>query len=201
MIIRSNAIQKQSVIYSKISIQKIMLAKKIAALLIIAIGFSSVLFLTSKLFANNSYSNDIEVADFRTDLNKLWETSKVIDSLRVSKPDLNLHEFGTTGELLNVNDINQNLKRVLLKAADINGDNRLSQDEITALGIMYIDEKLYIKELKVLQYNSLSIDNNLNHYVMITKGKYTGTVLYNGPLKFIDSKNKNYFGVDLFEQL
>ncbi|NOW92559.1 hypothetical protein [Clostridium beijerinckii] len=54
-----------------------------------------------------------------------------------------------------------------------------------------------IKELREFQFNLRSSDHNLNNFIVITKGKYAGTILYNGPLKFIDDEHKRYFGLEL----
>lgn len=159
------------------------------------------MFSISRGFESNGYSKDLFVANFRTDINKLWEASIIIESKRVNNSDLNLHEFGTTGKILNPDEINQKLKKVLKNIADYNDDNKLSEDEIQSLGIMSLNEEIYYKELQILQFYRLSIDNNLNHYVIITKGNFAGTILYNGYLKLIDSNNRCYFGVELFEQL
>jgi hypothetical protein len=163
--------------------------------------FLFVLFFISKGFLANYYTKDMLVADFKEDVSKLWETSKIIEALRLNNSDLNLNEYGTTGRILNSDEIIQNLRTELIKIADINGDKKISEEEIHSLGIMNFNEDVYSKELKNLQFNNLTVDNNLRHYVIITKGKYAGTILYNGCLYFVDSDNRMYFGLELFEEV
>lgn len=201
MIINSNTVQKEYIGFSQFFFKKNISVKKVGIPFFVLLIFIFAMFSVSKGFVSNDYSKDLFVADFRTDVNKLWEASKIIESKRINNSNLNLREFGTTGKVLNSDEINQNLKRVLINIADIDGDNKLSEDEIQSLGIMSLNEDIYSKELKILQFYRLSIDNNLKHYVVITKGEFAGIVLYNGCMQFIDSNKRCYFGVELFEQL
>lgn len=175
--------------------------KKIGITLFILLMLITILFSAAKVFGSNNYSEDLFVADFRTDVNKLWEVSRIIEAKRINNPELSLHAFGTKGKILTSDEINQNLKKAIKDIADIDGDNKLSDDEIQSLGIMSLNGDIYSKELQIYQFYNLSIDNYLEHYVIITKGKFAGTVLYNGFLKIIDSNKRRYFGVELFEQL
>lgn len=201
MIVKDGVMPNRYLNYDKILIRKKTALKVIYILLIMGILFTAILLLSKSITSSrNTYSRDTFVAEFKTDINKLWEVSKVIEWERSNNSNLNMHAFGSTGNILSSKDINQNLKGALLNVADSNNDNKPSEDELKALGIMNLDEKLYSKELKRLQYYNLSVDNNLNHYVIVTQGKYAGTILYNGGLKFADSNNKCYYGVELFEQ-
>lgn len=201
MILKSTEVQKGYIGFCQYFIKKSINSVKIWISFLAALILFFMLFFASKGLVGNNYSKDMLVANFRTDVNKLYEASAIIESMRMGHPDSGLHEFGSTGKLLNSAETNQNLRRALIKVADINKDSILTEDEINSLGIMSLDENTYFEELRSLQFHNLSIDNNLKHYVVITKGDSAGMVLYNGCLQFIDSNKRCYFGVELFEQL
>ena len=73
----------------------------------------------------------------------------------------------------------------------------LSDKELLELRPMRLNSNIFAIELKTFGFNLKSPDCNLNNYIIITQGKYSGTILYNGPFKFIDNTNKRYFGIDL----
>lgn len=198
MITKSNTITDRNLYFHQISINKYKIIQKLSGFLLITFAVIMMFYTVSKAFTGSSYCKDAFVADFRADLNKLWEVSKTIEASRARNP--NILEYGTTGELSEENELNKNLKRALLNIADSNEDRKLSENEFKAMSIMKLDKSLYSDELKRLQYNNLSADNNLEHYVIVTKGKYAGTILYNGALLFADSNNRCYYGVELFEQ-
>ena len=62
---------------------------------------------------------------------------------------------------------------------------------------MRLNSNIYKEQLKTFGFNLRSLDCNLNNYIVITEGKYAGTILYNGPFKFVDDKNKQYLGIEL----
>ena len=163
------------------------------------LAFFIVLLFIIKSLPADDFSKDMHIADFRFDVNKLMEASALIELKRKHGSRPELYEFGATGKFMEAGDINQNLRRVLVKTANL--DDEQAENAVTALGIMSLKEDLYAEELKSFQYDSLTCDNNLKHYVVITKGEFAGTILYNGNLQFIDSKKRCYFGVELFEQL
>jgi hypothetical protein len=175
-------------------------ASKLGILLLILLVSGLALSSFYNVFINNDYSKDLNVADFRTDINKLWEVSKIIEARRINNSDLTLSKFGTTGNILLVNEMNPNLENAIISIADSDGNSKLSDNEIQSLGIMKLDRELYSRELSI-QFYHLSIDNNLEHYVIITEGQFTGTILYNGGLRFIDSNKRCYLGVELYQQL
>lgn len=173
---------------------------KVVILLLILLVSGLALSSFYNVFIDNDYSKDLNVADFRTDVNKLWEVSKIIEARRISSSDFKLCKFGTNGVILSIDKITPNLKNAIISIADSDGNNKLSNNEIQSLGIMALSRELYSRELSI-QFYHLSIDNNLEHYVIITEGPFTGTILYNGCLRFIDSNRRCYLGADLFKQL
>lgn len=137
------------------------------------------------------------VTDFKVDINKLSETALILQAKMDSKPNSEINNYGSDGKTIDANVISSDLSSAIVSIADTNNDGRLSFEEISNLKLMKLDVDTYKKELKELQFNLRSADCNLKNYLVITKGKYAGTILYNGPLKFIDDKNKRYFGLDL----
>lgn len=146
--------------------------------------------------ANSDNAKDLSVADFRFDINKLSEVAMIIEAGKNN--DSSTAAFGADTAPITFSDINPYLKKALTKIADINNDNEFSVDELSSLGIRKLNPDLYQRELKAGQYGSISSDGNLNHFLVMTKGKHAGTVLYNGNLKFIDSKNRQYFGLEIY---
>lgn len=154
------------------------------------------------LAENDRYENNLLVANFKTDMNKLWDTSLLIESYKTNKFKYKkLNRFGANGKIVNLATILPDLKYALLKIADKNKNMKLSNAEIKNIGLMGLASEIYLNELKTLQYNDLTVDNNLQHYIIITKGKYAGTILYNGLLKIIDLNNNQYFGVEFSEKM
>lgn len=146
---------------------------------------------------NSANNKDISVADFKSDINKLSETALVIESERKSSNASKINSFGSDGTLMKSDDITPNLAAALINIADVNKDKKISNEEISALQIMRLNPDLFKNQLKILRFNLTSADCNLNNYIIITQGKYTGTILYNGPFKFSDNTNKRYFGLEL----
>jgi len=146
---------------------------------------------------NSANNKDISVADFKSDINKLSETALVIESERKLSNDSQINSFGSDGTLMKSDDITPNLTAALINIADVNKDKKLSNEEISVLQIMRLNSDLFKNQLKILGFNLTSVDCNLKNYIIITQGKYTGTILYNGSFKFIDNTNKRYFGLEL----
>lgn len=146
---------------------------------------------------NSANNRSISVADFKLDINKLSETALVIENERKSSNNFQNNSFGSDGTLIKSNEITPNLAAALINIADVNKDKKISNGEISALKIMKLNRDIFKNELKILGFNLTSADCNLNNYIIITQGKYEGTILYNGPLKFIDNTNKRYFGLEL----
>ena len=145
--------------------------------------------------SSNNKTNSI--SDFKLDVNKLSETALVIESERKSSNDSQINSFGSDGILIKSSEISPNLTAALISIADVNKDENISNEEISALKLMKLNPTIFKNELKILGFNLKSMDCNLNNYLIITQGKYSGTILYNGPFKFIDNKNKSYFGLEL----
>ena len=146
----------------------------------------------------NVNNRNISVADFRLDINRLSETAATIDVERRSNKDLQINSFGSDGNLMKCDEITPDLTVALINIADINKDGTISNEEMYTLGIMRLKPATFQKKLGELQFKLESADCNLKNYIIITQGKYAGTILYNGPLKFIDNENKRYFGLELF---
>lgn len=162
--------------------------------------FSIVLFTNIIRFINFfKYFNDgsISVADFKTDISMLSETAGVLEIERISNKHSEISQFGSDGNIVNANELTPDLSTALIKIADINNDEKISNEEIESLGIMKLKTDTFQQELNVLQFNLKSADHNLKNFIIITKGQYAGTILYNGPLKFIDNEHKRYFGLEL----
>lgn len=143
-------------------------------------------------------SKSFLVSDFKNDITMLTETANIIETERVYGKYLEVDQFGTDGKLISGKEISKDLSLTLIKIADINNNQRLDDEEISELGIMRCRADIYQKELKTLQLSLKSPDHNLKNFIIITKGKYAGTILYNGKIKFIDNENKRYFGLDLY---
>ena len=147
------------------------------------------------LYSTNNKA--LSLSDFKLDVNNLSETALVIESERKSSYDSQISSFGSDGTLMNSDEIRPSLTAALINIADVNEDEKISNEEISSLKIMRLKQDLFKSELKILGLNLKSADCNLNNYIIITQGKYAGTILYNGPFKFIDNINKRYFGLEL----
>lgn len=137
------------------------------------------------------------VSNFKLDINVLSETSLIIENKRNLSNDYKINSFGSDGILITLNEIKPSLAAALISIADVNNDKILSDKELLELRPMRLNLNIFAIELKTLGFNLKSPDCNLNNYIIITQGKYSGTILYNGPFKFIDDTNKRYFGIDL----
>ncbi|MEQ8153836.1 MAG: hypothetical protein ABRQ25_02935 [Clostridiaceae bacterium] len=146
-----------------------------------------------------STADDTAVSDFKFDITMLSETASVIEAERKSNKDLEIYEFGSDGKLININDITPDLAAALTKIADIDNDGNISNEEMLVLGIMRLKPEVFQNEMKRFQFHLKSADRNLKNYLVLTKGKYSGTILYNGPLHFIDNDNKQFLGLELFK--
>ncbi len=149
-----------------------------------------------KLF-NSASNRETYIANFKSDINSLSETAAVIESERELNNSSQISSFGSDGEVITLNELKPDLKSALTNIADINNDGTLSAKELSDLKIMKLKQDVYQHELRELQFPLRSSDCNLKNYVIITQGKYAGTILYNGPLKFIDNNNNRYFGLEL----
>lgn len=178
------------------SLQKTRLITVFLTLLLFAISFTAI-----KNFYNalNSISNrNISVSDFKLDINRLSETAAIIEVERTSNKSSQINSFGSDGIVMKADEIKPALTTALINIADINTDGKISDEEISALGIMRLKPDTFQKKLRELKFSLSSPDCNLKNYIIITQGKYAGTILYNGSLKFIDDQNKQYFGLELF---
>lgn len=150
-----------------------------------------------KLF-NSTSNRETYIANFKSDINNLSETAAVIESEReLNDSPQTISSFGSDGEVITLNELKPDLKSSLTNIADVNNDGTLSAKELSDLKIMRLKQDVYQQKLRELQFPLRSADCNLKNYVIITQGKYAGTVLYNGPLKFIDNNNNRYFGLEL----
>lgn len=145
-----------------------------------------------------SNNRTIYISDFKLDISKLSETAAIIESKRTLDSSLQVNKFGSNEEIVKFDEITPDLKIALTNIADTNNDKKLSNDEISELQIMRLNSNAFQKELKTHQLSLESADRNLKNFAVITHGKYAGTILYNGPLKFVDDENRHYFGLDLF---
>lgn len=127
----------------------------------------------------------------------LSETAGVLEVERKSNKHSEINQFGSDGKLAHSNEITMDLSKALIEIADADNDKKLSDEEIASLGIMKLKSDTFQKKFKEFQFNMKSSDHKLENYIVITKGKYAGTILYNGPLKFIDKEHKRYFGLEL----
>ncbi|GFP76166.1 hypothetical protein [Clostridium fungisolvens] len=176
--------------------KKINLIKVLIILLLMSICGVFIRNLTESVEYRDSKS--FLVADLKNDITMLTETANVIETERVYGKYLEVDQFGTDGKLINSKDISKDLSATLINIADINSNHKIDAAEISELGIMRFRTDIYQKELKTLQFSLKSPDHNLKSFLIITKGKYAGTILYNGNFKFIDNENKRYFGLDLY---
>lgn len=146
---------------------------------------------------NCSTNRDISVADFKLDVNKLTEAASIIEAEKKSNIDLQISNFGSDGKILKSDDITPDLQKALANISDKNTNGYISEEELSDLKIMRLKPDVLKKKLNEFQFTLSSSDCNIKNYVVITQGKYAGTILYNGPLKFIDNEDKRYFGLEL----
>ena len=137
------------------------------------------------------------ISNFKLDVNALSETALIIENKRKSNNYYQINSFGSDGILMSPSEIKPSLTSALINIADINNDKKLSEEELSELKPMRLNSNIYKDQLKTFGFNLRSLDCNLNNYIVITEGKYAGTILYNGPFKFVDDKNKRYFGLEL----
>ncbi|MDS0526034.1 hypothetical protein NNC19_10115 [Clostridium sp. SHJSY1] len=161
-----------------------------------------ILFGLGILSFNNVRGNAINksnfVADFKTDVNILSETAKVIEIERTSGKISSVGKFGSNGKVISDDEIRPDLKKALTTIIDTNNDEKISNEEILDAGIMKLKPEVFQKELRTYQFNLISVDRNLKKYIIITEGKYAGTVLYNGKIEYKDDENRQHFGLELF---
>lgn len=137
------------------------------------------------------------LSSFKLDVNMLSETALIIENKRKLNNDYQINSFGSDGILMSSSEIKPSLTSALISIADINNDKKLSDEEFSVLRPMRLNSNIYKEQLKTFGFNLRSLDCNLNNYIVITEGKYAGTILYNGPFKFVDDKNKQYLGMEL----
>lgn len=178
-----------------IILRKISLIKILFLILFLIIFVTGVIYLYS--FFENVNNSDILVADFKTDISMLSETAGILEIERTSNKYLEINQFGSDGKLINAGEITPDLSEALTNFVDIGSDGKISSEEIESLGMMRLKPDMFQKELKKFQFNLKSSDHNLKNFIIITKGKYAGTILYNGHLKFIDDEDRRYFGLEL----
>jgi hypothetical protein len=176
--------------------KKTTLFKFILILLLSAFCFS-IISDFSKALASSANKTSL-LSNFKLDVNMLSETALIIENKRKLNNDYKINYFGSDGILINPNEIKPSLTTALINIADINNDKKLSDEELSKLKPMRLNSNIYKDQLKIFDYNLCSPDCNLKNYIVITEGKYAGTILYNGPFKFVDDKNKRYFGIELF---
>ncbi|OOM52419.1 hypothetical protein CLBCK_48930 [Clostridium beijerinckii] len=179
-----------------IVIRKINLIKMLFLLLLLIIFLTSIVRFYNFFECVNSSSFPVD--DFKTDISMLSEAVNIIETERTSNDNLQINNFGSDGKIVDASEIRTDLAAALIKIGDMDNDKKLSDEEITELGVMKLDTKVIQKELREFQFNLRSSDHNLKNFIVITKGKYAGTILYNGPLKFIDDEHKRYFGLELW---
>lgn len=146
---------------------------------------------------NSTDNRNAYISNFKSDLNNISETATIVESEREANHLPQINPFGSDGKVITLAELTPGLKSALINIADANKDGTLSDVELADLKIMKLKPDIYKKELNKLQFSLISADCNLKNYVIITTGKYAGTILYNGPLKFIDNNNTRYFGLDL----
>lgn len=139
----------------------------------------------------------ILVSNFKLDVTALSEIALIIENERKLSDNYKVNSFGSDDILVTAKEIKPSLIAALISIADVNNDKILSDEELLELKPMKLSSNIFTNELRKLGFNLKSPDCNLTNYIIITQGKYSGTVLYNGPFKFIDDKNKRYFGIDL----
>lgn len=179
------------------SIKNIIVIKKLGILLLLLfLCFTFISYLNRSIESDTTI--DIAVADFKYDINKLYDAAIIIETTRNHNPSSSINTYGSEGKMLMLDEISPDLRTALVKIADLNHDNKISDEEFSELKTMRLNPDIYQKQFQELQFSPLSKDRNLKNYAVITQGKYAGTILYNGKLKFTDSQNRTYFGIELF---
>ena len=149
--------------------RKMNLIKRIFLLLFLIVCFVSIIRFTKSLQCG--INGDILVADFKTDINMLSETAGVLEIERTSNKSSEINKFGSDGKLVQAKEIAPDLSAALIRIVDINNDGKITNEEISALGIMRLKSDIFQKELRELQFNLKSSDHNLKKFIIITKGK------------------------------
>ena len=131
--------------------RKINLIKILFLLLFLIICFVSIIrFNRSLEYVNNG---DILVADFKTDINMLSETAGVLEIERTSNKSSEINKFGSDGNLVKANEITTDLLAALITIGDINNDGNITDEEISALGIMGLKSDIFKKNSE--NFNSI----------------------------------------------
>lgn len=169
---------------------------KILLVLLLFTSCFSIISDFSKTLASSANKTAL-LSNFKLDVNMLSETALIIENKRNVNNDYKINRFGSDGILISSNEIKPILTTALINIADINHDKNLSDKELSELKPMRLNSNIYKDQLKTFGFKLRSPDCNLNNYIVITEGKYAGTILYNGPFKFVDDKNKRYFGIEL----
>ncbi len=156
-----------------------------------------------KIFVlNPDYSaQNLVVADFRFDINLLTDVAMVTEGTRGMPNSKFNTPYGTDNKVLKYSNINKDLLNALVKIADANGDRKISEDEITGLELRKLNPAIYKDEMSREGIQAIFSDSNIENFIIITKGPYTGTILYNGRTQFIDSNKQRYFGLELYKEL
>ena len=131
-------------------IKRIKLLTRLFLLLLLIICFMLITHFYKAL--TNVNNSNISVTDFRLDINKLSETAATIDVERTSNKDLQINSFGSDGKLMKSDEITPNLTAALINIADINKDGKISDEEMSTLGIMRLKLDAFQKKLNELQF-------------------------------------------------
>ncbi|WP_160689503.1 hypothetical protein [Clostridium sp. C2-6-12] len=169
---------------------------KFLLILLLFISCFSIVSDFSKTLAISANKAEL-LSNFKLDVNMLSETALIIENKRKLNNDYQINKFGSDGILVSSSEIKPSLTSALISIADTNNDKKLSAEEFSVLRPMRLNSNIYKEQLKTFGFNLHSLDCNLNNYIVITDGKYAGTILYNGPFKFVDNKNKQYLGIEL----
>ncbi|WP_236895030.1 hypothetical protein [Clostridium beijerinckii] len=97
-------------------------------------------------------SSSLAVDDFKSDISMLSETVNIIETERTSNENLQINHFGSDGKIVDASEIRTDLATALIKIGDMDNDKKLSDDEITELGMMKLDTKTIQKELREFQF-------------------------------------------------
>ncbi len=131
-------------------IRKINLIKMLFLLLLLIIFLTSIVRFYNSIGCTNSSS--LAVDDFKSDISMLSETVNIIETERTSNENLQINHFGSDGKIVDASEIRTDLATALIKIGDMDNDKKLSDDEITELGMMKLDTKTIQKELREFQF-------------------------------------------------
>lgn len=163
----------------------------VIVIMAILVGLSAPKFMGKAKNAKvSAFKNDVETLQNIANVNDM---SLGLDGSSITSP------YGIDTVLSSATSVSPSLITALENNTDIatayslTADDSLTTDELNALGLATLNSDNFKSQIG----NKLK-DNDLTKYLMITKGDYAGTILYNNEANtIVDENDVRYFGVEL----